>query len=48
MDHLLNIFLYVVDSGSAFIVVPCVTCAVCALFGLVARLIRGNYRGIHV
>lgn len=47
MSHIINISLYPFTSHTFFVLFPC-ACTLCvSLFGLISRLIRGDYCGIH-
>lgn len=47
MSSLFHIALFPFTSKTFFVLFPCACSACIAVFGLVFRLIRGDYRGIH-
>lgn len=46
LSSLFNITLFPFTSGSYFVSIPCMFCFITACFGLVSRLIKGDYRGL--
>ena len=48
MDHIVNIMLFPFTSRSFFLLFPGACAFVAALFALISRLIRGDFRGISV
>ena len=48
MDHIVNIMLLPFTSRTFFLIFPAACAFVAALFALISRLIRGDFRGISV
>lgn len=46
MEHIFNIMLFPFTSNSFFLVFPSCCALVSALFGLIFRVVRGDYRGV--
>lgn len=51
MDNILtalfHITLYPFTSGTYFVIIPCILCSVTAGFGLIRRLMKGDFDGLH-
>lgn len=47
LSNLISITLYPFTSGTYFVVVPCILCSVTATFGLIRRLMKGDFDGLN-
>lgn len=51
MDNILTslffITLYPFTSGTYFVIIPCIMCSVIAGFGLIRRVLRSDFDGLH-